>query len=389
MSPAEVRRRNLLRVGDATATSQVLPESVGALETLEAAVAKSDFENKREAFAAFNATSATVKKGIGIGCCMYGCCLHAGGQFLEGSGSLVHVRADGSVNVAIGGTEIGQGAFTVVAQLCAEELACPLSNVHVVPVNTDLVPDSGPTVASRTTVMSGNAVLDAAKQLKARMLDVAAQKLGAPREKIRVREGEFSVEGGLQRLSFRDVAKACYERKVNLTAEGWFAPPRKEWNEAMGVGEAYAVYCFATQVAEVTVDLRSGRVRVDHVTAAHDVGKAINPATLVGQVEGGVVQGLGYAVMEELKVVGGKCLNPTFTDYLIPSTVDAPSIDTVLVELPYSRGPYGAKGVGEPSLIPIGAAIANAVSLACRHRFTHIPLTPERLLTTLEERANV
>src|SRR5262245_57376452 len=387
ISPAEIRRRNLLKVGDATATGQVLPESVGALETLEAAVARGRYEERRREFDAFNAGSAAVKKGVGIGCCMYGCCLHAGGQFLEGSGSLVHVRPDASVNVAIGGTEIGQGAFTVVAQLVAEELGCLLEQVHVVPVNTDLVPDSGPTVASRTTVMSGNAALDAARQLRARMLEVVAQKLDAPKEKLLARLGEISVEGGLKRLSFKDAAKACYERKLNLTAEGWYAPPRKEWNEAMGLGEAYSVYCFACQIAEVTVDLRSGRVTVDHVTAAHDVGRAINPAALIGQVEGGVVQGMGYAIMEELKMSEGRCLNPNFTDYLIPSTVDAPAIDTLLVELPYSRGPYGAKGVGEPSLIPIAAAIANAVSLACGRRFTHIPLTPERLLLALEDAA--
>ncbi len=387
ISAAEIRRRNLLKVGDATATSQVLPESVGAIETLEAAVAKSRYEEKRAELAAFNARSRHVKKGIGIACCMYGCCLHAGGQFLEGSGSLLHVRSDGSVNLAIGGTELGQGAFTVVAQLAAEELGFPLSSIRIVPVNTDLVPDSGPTVASRTTVMSGNAVVDAARKLQSRMREVAAQKLDVPAEKLTVREGEFFVEGGLKRLSFKDVVKACYERKVNLTAEGWYAPPRKEWNETMGVGEAYSVYCFATQIAEVTVDLRSGRVKVDRVTAAHDVGKAINPATLTGQVEGGIVQGLGYAVMEELKVVDGRCLNPNFTDYLIPSSVDAPVVDTVLVELPWSRGPYGAKGIGEPALIPIAAAVANAVSFACGHRFTHIPITPERLLTTLEDAA--
>lgn len=383
LSPAELRRRNLLRVGDATATSQVLPESVGAIETLDLAVARSRFEEKRRALAALNQNSRFVKKGIGIGCCMYGCCLHAGGQFLEGSGSLVHVRPDGSVNVAIGGTELGQGAFTVMAQLAAEELGCSLGAIRVVPVNTDLVPDSGPTVASRTTVMSGNAVLDAARQLKQRMLEVAAQKLDAPKEKLQVREGFFASDG-LKRLSFQEVAKACYERKVNLTAEGWFAPPRKEWNEAMGVGEAYSVYCFATQIAEVTVDLRSGRVTVDHVTAAHDVGKAINPTTLTGQIEGGIVQGMGYALMEDLKVQGGKCLNPNFTDYLIPSAVDAPTVDSILVELPWSLGPYGAKGVGEPSLIPIAAAIANAVSFACGRRFTHVPITPERLLLELE-----
>ncbi|MHB8873367.1 MAG: xanthine dehydrogenase family protein molybdopterin-binding subunit [Myxococcaceae bacterium] len=386
ISPAEIRRRNLLEVGDTTATSQVLPESVGALATLEQAVARSGYEEKRLAMARFNAGSRFLKKGIGLGCCMYGCCLHAGGQWLEGSGSLVHVRLDGSVNVAIGGTEIGQGAFTTMAQLCAEELGCALSAVRVVPVNTDLVPDSGPTVASRTTVMSGNAVLDAARQLKSRLVEVAAQKLGVPAERVRSQGGEFfAAEGSLERFSFKDVAKAAFERKANLSAEGWYAPPRKEWNDAMGVGEAYAVYCFATQVAEVTVDLRSGRVTVDHVTAAHDVGRAINPAMLIGQIEGGVVQGMGYAVMEELKVEGGRCLNPNFTDYLIPSAVDAPTIESILIEDPYSQGPYGAKGVGEPALIPTAAAVANAVSFACAHRFTRLPLTPEKLLNELED----
>jgi CO/xanthine dehydrogenase Mo-binding subunit len=276
----------------------------------------------------------------------------------------------------------------VVAQLAAEELGCLLSNIRVVPVNTDLVPDSGPTVASRTTVMSGNAVLDAARKLKTKLLEVASQKLDVPREKITLQNGFASV-GGLTRASFQELAKDCYQRKLNLTAEGWYAPPRKEWNEALGVGQAYSVYCFATQIAEVTVNLRSGRTTLDHVTAAHDVGRALNPVTLTGQVEGGIVQGMGYALMEELKVADGRCLNPNFTDYLIPSAMDAPTVDIDLVELPYSQGPYGAKGVGEPALIPIAAAIANAVSFACGHRFTHIPITPERLLDELDQDGRV
>jgi CO/xanthine dehydrogenase Mo-binding subunit len=386
MSPAEIRRRNLLRVGDVTSTSQKLPESVGALKTLDAAVERSRFEQRRAEFAAFNRTSTHLKKGIGIGCCMYGCCLHAGGQYLEGSGSLVHVRNDGSVMLAIGGTEIGQGSFTVVAQLCAEELGVPYDQVRVTPVNTDLVPDSGPTVASRTTVMSGNAVLDAARKLKEQMLKVASERLDVPADRLEIRGGVVSERGGLKKLAFKDVVKICYERKVNLSVEGWYAPPRKEWNEEMGVGEAYSVYCFATQIAEVEVDLRSGRIRVLRVTAAHDVGRALNPAGITGQVEGGIVQGMGYAVMEELKTVDGRCLNPNFTDYLIPSALDAPEVETILIEEPYSHGPFGAKGVGEPSLIPIAAAILNAASFATGVRFTHAPLTPERVALTLARR---
>jgi CO/xanthine dehydrogenase Mo-binding subunit len=384
LSPAEIRRRNLLGVGDETATRQLLRESAPGLRTFEAALEKSGYERKRAEFAQFNDTSRHLKKGIGIGCCLYGCCLHAGGQYLEGAGALLHVRPDGSVEVAVGGTEIGQGAFTVVAQLVAQELGLAVAKVRVMPTSTEHVPDSGPTVASRTTIMSGNAALDAARRIRARMLDVAGHKLGIPAAELTLGEGGVSKPNGLPLASFLDVVKACIDRKVNLTSEGWYAPPRKEFDPQTGLGEAYSTYCFATHVAEVEVDLRSGRTRVVRVTAAHDVGKAINPTMLEGQIEGGVVQGMGWALMEELKLKDGRCLNPNFTDYLIPTTLDAPAVDALLVEEPYSAGPFGAKGIGEPSLIPAPAAIANAVSLAVGHRFRTLPLTPERVLTELE-----
>ncbi len=384
LSPAEVRRRNILEVGDETATGQRLDESAPGRLTLERALERSGYEEKRRAFAAFNAGSRQVKRGIGIGCCLYGCGLHAGGQIFEGSGALVHVRSDGSVELAIGGAEIGQGAFTVAAQMVAQELGVPLAQIRVLPTSTELVEDSGPTVASRTTLMSGNAALDAARALKRRMLEAAADKLGVDARALVLQGGAVSRPGGLALASFQEIARLCFERKISLTANGWYAPPRKEWNEATGTGEAYSVYSFATQVAEVEVDLRSGRTRVLRFTAAHDVGKAVNPALLEGQIEGGIVQGMGLALMEDLKTLGGRCLNPSFTDYLIPTSMDAPPIDIVLVEDPYSRGPFGAKGVGEPAVIPTAAAIANAVSEATGHRFTQLPLTPERVLLALE-----
>ncbi len=384
ISPAEIRRRNMLGVGDQTATCQPLRESAPGLKVLEAALERSGYEAKRQEMLAFNRSSPTLKKGIGIGCCFYGCCLHAGGQYLEGSGALLHVRPDGSVQVAIGGTEIGQGAFTVAAQLVAQELGLPVSRVRVMPTSTESVPDSGPTVASRTTVMSGNAALDAARRVRARMLEVAAKKLALPVAELAVVAGGFGRPGGPALIGFQDAIKACIERKVNLTSEGWYAPPRKEFDPQTGLGEAYSTYCFGTQIAEVEVDLRSGRTRVVRFTAAHDVGQAINPAMLEGQVEGGVVQGMGWALMEELKLKDGRCLNANFTDYLIPTFLDAPPVDVLFIEDPYSAGPYGAKGIGEPSLIPAAAAIANAVSLATGHRFRKLPLTPERVLLELE-----
>jgi aldehyde oxidoreductase len=385
LSPAEVRRRNMLDVGDETATGQRLSESAPGRETLERALERSGYEERRRAFASFNEGSRRFKRGIGIGCCLYGCGLHAGGQIFEGSGALLHVRPDGSAELAVGGAEIGQGAFTAVAQIAAEELGISLERVRVAPTSTALVPDSGPTVASRTTIMSGNAALDAARQVRARMLEAAAQKLGVEASALVLRGGVASRPGGPPLASFAEIAKLCFERKVPLTAAGWYAPPRKAWDEATGTGEAYSAYSFAAQVAEVEVDVRSGRARVLRFTAAHDVGKAVNPALVEGQIEGGVLQGIGLALMEELRVDGGRCLNPSFTDYLIPTSLDAPPIDVILIESPYSRGPFGAKGIGEPALIPAAAAVANAVSEATGHRFTELPLTPERVLLALED----
>ncbi|HCF60610.1 MAG TPA: xanthine dehydrogenase [Myxococcales bacterium] len=386
LSPAEIRRRNILGPGDETTTCQKLTESVPGIETFEAALARSGYEQKRREFEAFNQTSRWLKKGIGIGACMYGGGLHAGGQFLEGSGALVHLRPDGSVLVSIGGTELGQGAFTVAAQCAAETLGVALEHVRVTPSSTDFVTDSGPTVASRTTVMSGNAVIDAARQLKGRILEAACELYGVPADEIELREGQVLKRDGTRLGSLKELANTAFAvKKVNLSAQGWYAPPRKTWDNARGNGDAYSSYCFAMQVAEVEVDLRSGRTRVVRVTAAHDVGQVINRTLIEGQIEGGVVQGVGYALMEDLKLDQGRCLNPSFTDYLIPTTLDVPEVDIVLIEQPHSAGPFGAKGIGEPSLIPAAAAVANAVSEAVGYRFRRLPLTPERVLMSLEE----
>lgn len=385
LSPAALRRRNLLQVGDSTITSQVLTESVGAVACLDAAVQRSEYEAKRAEFAAFNAKGGPIRKGVGLADVMYGCCLAPGGQHLEGSAANVHLRMDGSLEITIGGTEIGQGAFTVVAMLAAKELGVPLERVHVFPTDTSKVADSGPTVASRTTVMSGNAVLDAARQIKARVLAVGADLLGVPAERLEIEDGEVRERDGAHRILLSDLALQAYRRKADLSAAGWYAPPPKPWDRETGQGTAYVVFCFGTQVAEVEVDLFSGLVSVKKFTAAHDVGRVLNRQMLLGQVEGGVVQGMGWALMEHLKMSGGVPLNPNFTDYLIPTALDAPPVDTIFIEDPYSAGPYGAKGIGEPSLIPAPAAIAAAVRNATGLTMRELPITPERLLLALTD----
>ncbi len=363
-----VRRRNLLAEGEPTITGQPIPPSYPVEQTLDALLERARFDDLVQDAEAFNAKSRWRRRGVGLATSMYGCGLHAGGQHLEGSGALVQVHQDGSVNVTIGGAELGQGAYTMAAQIAAEALGAPMDAVTVLPTDTARVSDSGPTVASRTTIMSGNAVRRAAAAVA---LEIAAA-------------GE--AVGIAPDATFRERAGAAWRRKAKLTSSGWYAPPPKPWDIETGQGTAYAVYCFGAHVAEVEVDLLSGEVRVIRMVAGHDVGRTIHPKMLEAQAEGGMVQGMGWALSEDLVLVDGRCPSPGLSDYAIPTSMCAPAMDVVLVEEPYPDGPYGAKGIGEPSLITAPAAVAAAVSHAIGRHLDRLPLTPQTLLETLHDR---
>ena len=378
LDPVEVRRRNLLKVGEMTITGQPIPPSAPAVEVLDTAVEQSSYPELVTAVEEFNQQNSWKKRGVGLALSMYGCCLHAGGQHLEGSGALVQVRGDGSVEVNIGGTELGQGAFTIVAQIAAEILGAPYAKVRVLPTDTRMVADSGPTVASRTTVMSGNATRAACLQLRSRLVELAALVLGCASHEVTVEEGCYRGPEG--QIEFLKLAGDAWRRKLHLAASGWYAPPPKPWDTETGQGTAYVVYCFTSHIAEVEVDLVSGLVKVLKVYATHDVGKSINPTLLEGQAHGGIVQGLGWGLSENLILEGGRCLNPGFTDYLIPCILDMPEMDVRFIEDPYPEGPFGAKGIGEPSLISVPTAVAIAAANAVGARPDSLPVTPETIL---------
>ena len=384
VSPLEIRRINFLKTGDRLPTNIVLRDDVWAQESQDLAVKRARFEAKQKTYQKENAKNPEILKGIGIAAMSYGCCLHAGGQHLEGSGALVQVHPDGSVSVSIGGAEIGQGAFSAMAQIAAEGLGVDYERVRVRPTDTATVPDSGPTVASRTTVMSGNAVVDACSRIYPRLLAVAAKELGVNKNKVELKGGKIFVDGKRRKMSVDTLIATAYLQKVTLTESGWYAPPAKKWDRKTGNGEAYAVYAYASMIAEVSVDTLTGQVKVDKMTAVHDVGKAISYEGTVAQVHGGVVQGMGWAIMENMVLDHGKILNPNFTDYQIPTAMDVPEIDVALIEEAYEDGPYGAKGIGEPSLIPVAAAIANAVADATGTRIYDLPLTPERVKMAMD-----
>jgi len=379
IDPIEIRLLNALAVGKRTATNQLLEESVGLPETLALARERSGWDERRREFVS---DTGAIRRGIGVGSIYYGVSLGAKGLALDGSGAVVNVYRDGSVRIAIGGTEMGQGLLTVLTQIAADALGVSIEAIHIDHVDTSVVPDSGPSVASRTTLMSGNAIIDAAEKLKARMGAVAADVLGV--DPADVRFGAGRVGGRGRDLAFDELAAECWARNVNTAAEGWYAAPLSTFDEN-GQGDAYAVYSYATQIAEVEVDTRTGRVRLVRITAAHDVGRILNPVTLEGQIQGGVLQGAGMALYEKMVTDGGEILTRDFSTYILPTSLDVPEIGTVFVEAPYSKGPFGAKGIGETPAMPGAAAIANAVAHATGIRFHELPLTAEAVLLALSE----
>jgi CO/xanthine dehydrogenase Mo-binding subunit len=381
LDPIELRRRNLLRAGDATITGQTLHASVGATDTLDTALAF-----VREHPVARPASASHLKYGRGISTIYYGVGLGVGGEFLARTGATIQINHDGSVVFAVGTTEIGQGMKMVLAQIVAEALGAPLAAVEMLPTDTTRVPDSGPTVASRATTMSGNALLDAAAQLRARMCAVAADVLTVPPPQIALHNGRVYADGAPAALTFAELVHACAVRRVSLSAQGWHHPRKLSFDWQTGQGDAYVVFAFATNIAEVLVDERTGATTVLRVTAAHDVGKAINPSGVEGQIEGGTLQGIGYALTEEIVQARGVIVNPHFSTYIIPTACDMPEIVPLIIEHPYPDGPFGAKGFGEQPLMGVAPAIANAVCAATGVPLHELPLTPERVWAALHGR---
>lgn len=323
------------------------------------------------------------KRGWGLGCMWYG----IGNTGMPNpSGAFVDILDDATVVLLTGCADIGQGSNTVLAQIVAEELGVELDKISVISADTWVTPDGGATSASRQTYISGNAVKKAAEAAKKPLLEKAASLLKVPESEIEFRGCKvFPRFDPNCALPMKNVIQEC-RREGRLTlGHGSFNPLTTGLDEE-GQGNPYATYAFATQWAEVEVDTETGEVTVLKIVASHDVGRAINPKMIEGQIEGGCLMGLGYALMEEIITDKGTILNPGLSNYLIPTIADVPEIISLITEDAEDTGPFGAKGVGEPPLIPTAPAILNAVSNALGIRFTELPLTPEKILSALEEK---
>ena len=382
IDPIEIREKNCWRKGDKTGTGQLLKCSVGLPKTISSAKVMSGWSRKIKKYPEIRGTK---RRGIGCAIFLYGVGLGAAGKKVDKAAAYLQVKSDGSVIFAVGTTEIGQGMQTVLSQIVAEGLGgIPLEKVQMLDIDTTRVLDSGPTVASRSTYMSGNALLDACKKITNMAKKVAGDLLGCKSREVVIKNGCYSAKSNSKYVTFVDVIRECEGRHLSLSVQGFFDSPPTSWDPGTGQGSPYVTYSYATQIAEVEVDIETGEVKVLNVWAAHDLGKAINPVLATGQIEGGIVQGMAYALMEHLRVdEKGSFLNPSFSTYILPTIADIPQIHTKIIESAYPQGPFGAKGFGETPLMGMAACIANAVTNATGVNITQIPILPENLASLL------
>jgi CO/xanthine dehydrogenase Mo-binding subunit len=387
MDPLELRLKNANEAGETTPQGMVL-STCGLTKCLESAAGAAGWREKR---AARGKRTGPVVRGIGLAALF-----HVGGGAKiyrsDGCGTILKLDDFGGCTVLTGSSDIGQGSETVVAQIVAEVLGLPIKNIRVVNNDTDLTPWDVGVHASRTTFIAGNSALRAAQEARRKLLGAAAARLEREPAELDLVGG--SVVDRLTGKPLESIAKILrglhFGRSKNdlVMTAGFYEPPSIAPDEQHR-GNVSPCYAFGAHVAEVEVDLETGVVRVLRIAAAHDVGRVINRLGIEGQVEGGIAQGIGYCLMEDLKLDGGYVLNPNFTDYKLCTSTDIPELGVSFVETHDPAGPFGAKGIGESPMIPVAAAIANAVYNATGVRMTELPLTPERVLRKLREARGV
>jgi CO/xanthine dehydrogenase Mo-binding subunit len=305
------------------------------------------------------------------------------------SAATVKMNEDGTAVLLTGTVETGQGSLTVLAQIAAEGLGIATDDVHVVSADTDTTPMDTGAIASRTTYVTGNAIALAAEAARAILFDVAAPMLGVKPSQLEARDRKIHVKGFPQHaVAIGEVAKrAQYVTGTPAIGSATWNPPTVAMHPETGQGKPFATYVYATQIAEVDVDDETGEVDIIRITAAHDCGTAINPMLIEGQVEGGISMGVGMALQEEMLFTkDGRHVNPNLTNYIMPTSLDMPEIDVDIVAGFDPTGPFGAKGVGEPTAVPTAAAIMNAIHDAVGIRITSLPATAEKILMAIKQK---
>ena len=374
----ELRRRNFLTTGDTLDTGQTIESAVWTDECMSRAWAALGEPAPDE---------GAMKIGRGFACYQqsYGRIT----WFHDTSEAWVGLEVDGTVVVRSGVTDIGAGQVSALGQIAAELLGVGLDDVVIYSSDSATTPLAGTTTATRALYMTGNAVHEAASILRKRLLERAAGEWGVAADAVDLAQSRAFVADDPERsMSLKELAAKCAAEGIHRSELAIFRAPFTEpIDAATGQGPVHPDYAYGCLAAEVAVDTETGEVTVLKMAAAHDVGQAINPAAVEGQIEGGAIQGLGYALMEEMKYEDGRLVTPSFSEYLIPTAMDTPEIESIILESRSGVGPFGAKGVGEPSLTPAAPAIANAVADAIGTRVFELPITPERVVDAMRHAA--
>ena len=377
IDPLDFRMRNANTPGEVTPQNFKI-NTCGLRECIDVVAQKLDWRQNRGR-----------RDGRGIGMASM---IHVGGGARvyksDGCGTIIKIDDFGTVNVITGATDMGQGADTVIAQIVAEELGVRVEDVVVTHTDTDICPWDVGAHASRTTFVAGNSARGAAKKVKDQLLEVAAKSLGESSENLDIRDRTiFSKNDPEKKSPLGKILRAAHYAAGGkmVMAEHFYDPPNENLDKEFK-GNLSVTYAYGTHGVEVEVDKETGQVKILKYIAAHDVGRAINPMLLEGQVYGGATMGIGYALTERLILQDGKVMNPNFLDYKMLTAKDVPNIETIVIETDDPSGPFGAKGIGEPGLVPTAPAIANAIYDAVGVRIKELPITPEKVLAALKEK---
>ena len=383
MDPLEFRRINCLKDGTTNATGTVL-DHVNMQEVMDYTAEKTDYQRKHEAYK--HQTGTHKRKGIGLAIGHRGCGL--GAESPDASGAMAIANEDGTVLINTGLAENGQGLKTAFSQIAAEAIGVPYECIRFYGTDTQAIADSGMTVASRGTVMGSQSTRKVGFKLN-EIMRANAIALGFFKdqpevsgiEDIVLEDGFFHSKSKPEtKVPFKDVCNASLWAGRQMAAYEWYMPPACIQDHHTGQGVAFPNYAYGCVVAEIEVDMDTGYVDVQKVTASHDVGTAVNPALVLGQIYGGILMGQGYATTEEVEVSKGKVRNQNFENYIIPTAADMPEMDVNIFECDDERGTFGAKSIGEPATEVVGAAIANAIYNATGRRIRENPANLERVL---------
>lgn len=385
LDPLELRLKNGMEKDTVMPSGAYIYHEIGLKETMRRAGEAANWTNRQQWLE--REPAPHLRRGIGVAAIWHG--MSIGRNLMDYGRAALEMAPDGSVVIQSGTAEIGSGSRTAQMMLVADMLGLSLEDIKLTMVDTEVTPDAGPTTASRSTYIVGNALLQGAEIIRNSLLEVAAEALEAAPDDLELADGLITIKGvppGDRYLPIREAARKAWDTNKPLRGEGHVTLWQpKEPKVPFNYPVPHSIFLYATQIAQVLVDLETGQIKVEKIWAAHNVGKAINRLGILGQIHGGIMQGVGTALLEELRQEEGRLTTPSLESYLLPSTMETPEIESIIVEIPEPTGPAGAVGIGEATLNPTAAAIANAVTDATGVRIWQMPMTPERVLTALRQ----